>query len=382
MSASRRDTALADTPLEAAPAPDAEPLVSEGVGGWVRKHAFALIASLLVAAGCAWLLSAGALPVVPPPGAMAQVSWSLVALYALAFIVLHVTRCLRWGFLLAAAQRPRWGLTLALGLVGYGALVLLPFRLGEAARPALMHGRGNVPLGTSAGVVAAERIMDGLVLSSVLFAALLGADRVSPLPDHIGNLPIPASLIPTLAWGAVIVFGLLSLGMIGFYVCHQPLRRLIESTLGARAPVLARRAAQAVSSVAEGFRFLRDLSSLPSFAGLTAAYWMMNVCSIWMLVWAVGVPGPTLAQAAVILGVIGLGLVVPNAPGFFGTFQISAYSAMVLFYPLEVVTQPGAAFVFLVYVIQMLVTLGAAGVALLWLLAAPHRARPVGREAS
>ena len=62
---------------------------------------------------------------------------------------------------------------------------------------------------------------------------------------------------------------------------------------------------------------------------------------------------------------IGLGLVVPNAPGYFGTFQISAYSAMVLYYPLEVVTAAGAAFVFLLYVVQMSLTLVGAAVALL-----------------
>jgi hypothetical protein len=107
---------------------------------------------------------------------------------------------------------------------------------------------------------------------------------------------------------------------------------------------------------------------LPAFALLTAVYWGLSIVGLWLLVGAAGVPAPTLAQASVILGVIGLGLVIPNAPGFFGTFQISAYSAMVLFYPLEVVTSAGAVFVFLLYVIQMAGTLGTAGAALAWLL--------------
>jgi glycosyltransferase 2 family protein len=245
-----------------------------------------------------------------------------------------------------------------------------------------MHGRAKVPLGTSAGVVGAERIIDGLVLSSILFAALLGADLVSPLPDRIGELPIPASIIPTVAWGGVIVFASLSLGMVVFYLCQEPLRRLIQASLGRFAPNLARRASLAMASVADGFRFLRDLSTLPAFVTLTLGYWAANTAGIWLLAWASGLPSPTLEQACVILGVIGLGLVVPNAPGFFGTFQISAYSGMVLFYPIDVVTDAGAAFVFLLYVIQMGVTLSAAGAALFWLLAgaswrAPGRSRTV-----
>ena len=92
----------------------------------------------------------------------------------------------------------------------------------------------------------------------------------------------------------------------------------------------------------------------------------MNVFAFWLLLWGAGVPSPTLLQAGVVQGVMGLGMVVPNAPGYFGTFQISAYAALVLFYPLAVVTQAGAAFVFLLYVIQMLLTLGAGAVALFW----------------
>jgi hypothetical protein len=55
---------------------------------------------------------------------------------------------------------------------------------------------------------------------------------------------------------------------------------------------------------------------------------------------------------------------------------------MVLFSPLEVVTAAGAVFVFLLYVIQMTFTLGAAGAALAWLLteSSPRRTG-VGRRA-
>jgi uncharacterized protein (TIRG00374 family) len=349
---------------------------------WLRRHALALLASIVVAAGFVWLLKRGALPVVPPRAAFADVSWAGVLAYAAIFVGSHLTRCTRWRLLIAPSQRPKLGLTVALGLIGYGALVLLPFRLGEVARPALLHGKAKVPLGTSAGVVAAERIVDGLVLSSVLFASLLGAELMSPLPDRIGSLPVPASIIPSVAWGGVVLFGALSLGMIAFYLCRDPLQRLVNHSLGKLVPKLASRLTRAIGSVADGFRFLRDLSTLPAFLLLTATYWGLSIVGLWLFVGATGVPMPTLAQASVILGVIALGLVVPNAPGLFGTFQISAYSAMVLFYPLEVVTSAGAVFVFLLYVVQIAGTLGAAGAGLVWLLAenswrAPGRSRTV-----
>lgn len=340
--------------------------MARGLAPWLREHALALTGSLLFAGGFAWLLKAGALPIVPPAHAWEGVRLWVIPAYAAWFLGLHVLRCCRWTLLVAPAQRPPLRLTLAIGLVAYAAIVLLPFRLGEAARPALMRSQARIPLGTSAGVVGAERIIDGLVLSVILFVALLGAKVVSPLPDHIGELPVPASIISTVAWAGVLVFGALSLCMVGFYLWQQPLRRVIGLTIGRLAPRLGSKLSGLVGSIAEGFRFLRDLSSLPAFAALTGLYWMLNVTGLLLLLWGSGVPAPTFGEASVVLGVLGLGLVVPNAPGFFGTFQISAYSALVLFYSLPIVTGAGSAFVFLMYATQMILTVAAGALALGW----------------
>jgi hypothetical protein len=339
--------------------------VRVGTWAWLREHALSLAASVLVMGAFVWLLEAGALPVVPPADAWAPVKGWTIAGYVALFMILHLVRCTRWCLLIAKAQRPAPRLTLGIGLVSYAALVILPFRLGEAVRPALMHSRAKLPLGTSAGVVAAERIFDGLVLSSFLLVALLGARLVSPLPDHIGELPIPAAVIPGLAWAGVSVFGSLSLVMIAFYCFQAPFQRFLQAHVGRISPAMARRAADAAGSVADGFRFLLNRSSGPPFAALTAVYWCLSIGGLWLLLWGAGVPSPKLGEASVILGVMGLGLVVPNAPGFFGTFQISAYSAMVLFYPLSVVTRAGAEFLFLLYILQMGLTLVIGGFALL-----------------
>jgi uncharacterized membrane protein YbhN (UPF0104 family) len=321
--------------------------------GWLRDHGLTIGGSVLFVGGLIWLLEAGALPVVPHRDAWDAAQGWAVAAYLPLFLAVHVLRCARWTLLIPREERPRLGLTTAIGMVGYAALVLLPFRLGEAVRPGLLYSRGRVPLGTCAGVVGGERIVDGFVLSTFLLASLLGVEQLSPLPDRIGQLPIPAAVIPGLAWAGVIVFGSLSLGMVAFYLWQAPLVRLIELVIGRVSPRLAQRVATLAVSLAGGLRFLRDRSAAAWFGLLTLVYWVASAGSIWFLLWACGVQGVTPGQAMVILGVMGLGLVVPNAPGFFGTFQISAYSAMVLFYPLAEVTRAGSAFVFVLYVVQI-----------------------------
>jgi glycosyltransferase 2 family protein len=336
------------------------------VGRWLRAHAAVLVVSVLVMGGFLWLLKRGALPVVPPSEAWGALRpWTAVA-FLLVFCAVHLLRCSRWCLLVKAEYRPSLARTIAISFIGYGAQVLLPFRLGEAARPALIHSHTKLPLGTAAGVSAAERIVDGLVLSVVLVVSLLCSSRLSPLPDHIGALPIPAAVIPALAWGGVMGFGLLSLVMVGLYVYQAPVRRWLERHLGRVSPRLARWAERTTGSVVGGFAFLQERDTTTTFVLLTVLYWASSVAAFWLLLWGVGVPAPTLQEAGVVLGVLGLGMAVPNAPGYFGTFQISGYAALVLFYPLAVVTSAGAAFMFLLYVMQLGVTLLSAALALLW----------------
>ncbi len=340
--------------------------VPGGVGQWLRAHALVLAVSILVTGGFVWLLKRGALPVVPPRSAWENLNpWSMLGFTA-AFFAVHVIRCVRWRLLVQKEYQPSVGRTISISFVSYGAQVLLPFRLGEAVRPALIRSHTKLPLGTAAGVSAAERIVDGLVLSLILMVALLCSTRLSPLPDHIGALPIPAAVVPALAWSGVIGFGVLALTMVVVYLYQGPLRRWLERHLARVSPKLAQWAERTTGTVVGGFAFVRELDTTPRFVVLTLVYWAMNAVAFWLLLWGVGVPSPTLLQAGVVQGVMGLGLVVPNAPGYFGTFQISAYAALVLFYPLEVVTQAGAAFVFLLYVIQMLMTLASGAIALFW----------------
>jgi glycosyltransferase 2 family protein len=154
--------------------------------------------------------------------------------------------------------------------------------------------------------------------------------------------------------------------MVVVYVYQAPVQRWLARHLARVSPRLSEWAERTMVSVVGGFAFLRELDTTRRFAFLTLLYWAANVAAFWLLLWGARVPSPTLLEAGIVLGVLGLGMAVPNAPGYFGTFQISGYAALVLFFPIEVVMSAGAAFLFVLYVIQMGVTLVAAAVALWW----------------
>src|SRR5712672_3632850 len=82
---------------------------------------------------------------------------------------------------------------------------------------------------------------------------------------------------------------------------------------------------------------------------------------MWVLARGCGIQSITLLQAFVVMGVLGVGILVPAGPGLFGAFQASIYAALAMYFPEDVVLGPGAAFVFVVYALQFTWTLLAAG---------------------
>lgn len=332
----------------------------------MRRHAKAIVGSVVVVLGFGWLMHVGALPVVPGQGAFDLTRWWAVAAYVLLFCGVLVVRSIRWYWLLAALEHVPMRRVLTVSLIGLGAVVLLPFRLGEFVRPALIRNRGKISLLAATGTVGAERIIDGLMLSSILLLTMPLSGMPSPLPDRIGDLPVPASLIPKAAYSALAVFVAAFVAMGLFYWRRDFARRLTDKVVGLVSPRLAQRLADAVERVASGLGFLPRWRFSGPFLVLTALYWALNIAGVGLLMWAVGLEGTTYVRACVVTGVLALGVLAPNAPGFFGAFQLSLYAGLALFFAPAAVTAQGSAFVFLLYVIQvalvLLTALGAAAI--------------------
>jgi hypothetical protein len=72
---------------------------------------------------------------------------------------------------------------------------------------------------------------------------------------------------------------------------------------------------------------------LVPFLGETVLYFVNNIAGILILGIGTGLEGMTLAEAPVTMGCIGIGILVPAGPGFFGAFQLSTYMALAMFFP-------------------------------------------------
>ena len=321
------------------------------VGFW-RKHGLKLALSIVIAGAFAWILRRGGLPLIPPASAFANVKMSYVVAYVFLLATWHTVRATRWRHLLAPLGDIPLRRVLAVSWIGFGAILLMPLRAGEFVRPYMIRQKGKISMAAATGTVGAERIIDGLCLTILLFVCLQIAKPLDPLPDHIGKLNIPVAAVPGYAYLALIAF-LCAFALMALFYWRPVLgHKVVEKTVGIFSKNVAEKAGEFIARTADGLKFLPNLKHFGPFMLETAFYWFTNGLSMWVLARGCGIEDITLIQAFVVMGVLGVGILVPAGPGVFGAFQASIYAALAMYFHDDVVLGPGGAFVFLVYVIQ------------------------------
>ncbi len=271
--------------------------------------------------------------------------WTVVA-YSLTIIPVHLFRSLRWKYLL----RPI-GVSLSfrrlmvISTVAFMAVLALPFRLGEFARPYYVARDGQSRMSAVLGTVAVERIVDGLVIAVLLFTTYL----FSLLP---GGHPYPPMLAVS-AWIALLGF----LGLTIFLGCalrwtDATIRLALAVTFLRRiSPSTADKLADKLRALIQGFRALRNARDMLPFLLQTALYWGSNGIGMWILARMMGMPIP-IHGAFAAMAFTGVLISLPNAPGLVGQFHAGIVLALAAYLPDSILTSVGGAYAVTLHGIQ------------------------------
>ncbi len=276
--------------------------------------------------------------------ALAQVDLGIVGLYTLVFMAVHLSRIVRWGLLLRPLGRVGFGRLFAVGSVGFMALMLLPLRLGEFARPILIAERGKIRISEALATIVAERVVDALAMAGLLVGILFFIDDEARVP---GDLRF---------WSWVVLAGflaLLSFLLLAYWRQETTVawfKRLVEP-LSAR---LANRLASIMHSFIGGLRALPDLKLAAAFLGLTVVYWGLNAAGMLLLFGAFeGLDSLGWFQAFTVLSVLCVGLMIPAGPGMIGNFHYFIKLGLSLFVAESLLGSSGVAYAILVHAIQL-----------------------------
>jgi hypothetical protein len=297
--------------------------------------------------------------------------WWCIPAYLACIIAFSWFRAVRWRYLLRSfAEVPRAQLV-SVSWIGFAAILLMPFRIGEFVRPYMLRtppriderGRsvGGITMSAATGTIVAERIVDGLYLSIVLAIALITVPTIHPLPEKVVSIPISVQQVRGFGFTMLGVFIVGFLVICVYYAARDFARRATLAVFGLVSRSLGERLASMAENLADGLRFLgRPRDALP-FLWDTTLYWLFNALSMWVLAYGCGVvhadgTGPTFGEACAIMGMLGVAILIPGPPGLLGPFQAGIYAGMTMYYPADVVIGQGAAYVFLLYVLQFVWT--------------------------
>jgi glycosyltransferase 2 family protein len=311
------------------------------------------------------MMRAGGLPLAPPLEQLRSVSALGFGWFVVGMVLHMILRFARCYFLLVPIAPIPLRRVMTINAIALALLTYLPLRIGEVARPAMLRDKGHLSAWAVTGTVGAERVIDGLLFSIMLLLGLAIATPQSPLPDHIGSLPVPASLIPAAARLTGVVFFVAFFIMTGFYFFRETARRITERVIGVVSQDFAAKVANAVSALSDGLRFLTNPRFALPFLLISILSTASEIWGVQMLAHAVGLPDVNFTQATVLIGVLAIGFVMPNAPGFFGTVQLALYAGLAIYLAPDHVAREGGVFVFLFYVTYVAIVVAQAGLALL-----------------
>ncbi|MEY4578910.1 MAG: hypothetical protein RL701_3613 [Pseudomonadota bacterium] len=339
------------------------------------------LVSLIITAGLVWLMGLSGIELIPKRENFATLELSSLVGFVALWLSCTFVRLYRWQHLLRSID-PKVPMlrTLGVSLVGFGAL-FAPMRMGEVARPLLISREKRITLIQGLGTVVAERIVDGVVLTTMLE---LGLWLTHPGFEPSASLAATNALVsggmkrvPEVAAFFFALFICAFSAMLVFFFWRDFAQRTVKSLLGIVSPKLANFVTEQLLRLSESLSFLRSPKYALAFARDTLAYWFLSVASTMVLLHAAGAQ-LTFMQSAVAVGVLGLSTALPGPPGFFGTYQIGGLCGVALFFP-ELVPTAATVFVFVSYATQVFSAVAALALGM-WILAVTRPPEAVGLQ--
>jgi len=258
-----------------------------------------------------------------------------------------VFRVLRWRALLEPIRpgipfRPMFVAV----ILGYMTSWIIPGRLGELVRPALLAGRCRLPLGPCLGSVLADRLLDGMAVL-VLFGVGLWVTPIS------GESVVHAGWI---RGAALLLVGLISVPFF-ILVLASGARERIEALCAGRTGWRAW-LGRTVLALSQGVEALKRPRLIVRVTLYTAVCWLMIAGATWVGVRACGA-AVSFGAILIMMPLLVLGIAIPTPGGAGGYHAAMKFGLTRLFLVSEPVAV-GAGFLMHAVVVIPVVLLGSA----------------------
>jgi uncharacterized protein (TIRG00374 family) len=241
--------------------------------------------------------------------AMQQVNYFWWMSSALIYLVGFFPRGVRWRLMLSAVKKVSFFDSTRIVVLGYAANNLLPFRLGEVVRAYVMGNKNNISRITCIGSIGAERVIDGIVIVSLLGISMISLTVSGDQAEVLKKI--------FLTCGAVFLSAICLLVLV--LINAEKILKRGENIFGNTGVAILEKLIHSLS-------FFRTRKILINILILSIFIWLIEGAMFVLILWDMGFKNP-LTTGYFCLGIINLGILLPSAPGYVGVYQAAAVFA-------------------------------------------------------
>ena len=256
----------------------------------------------------------------------------------------YVLRVVRWQVILKPVKKIGFWHAFHPLVIGFMVNCVLPGRVGEIARPAILYKRDQVEFSKVLATVAVERIFD-LVALLLSFIYILATIEINPNLDiTFGEYHLTTATLNTI-WRTTLQVSFVLVGMI--LLVSIPKSRGVISTIIMRSPDvlifagshlkeklrkgICRKIIHVLNNIAHGFEVLKSPKDIIVCLLHSFLIWGLVVLSLYVL--AFGFPGIKISflEAYAVEIIICFFIMLPSVPGFWGLWEAGGVFALMIF---------------------------------------------------
>ena len=226
-----------------------------------------------------------------------------------------VVRAWRWRILLEPIKNTGFLSRLSTIFVGFGANSIFPARLGEFIRANYLGHSERISGSSAFGTLVVERLFDGFTLLLILLIGLLGTTFAGEWRTISGGLRTTGFFLFFL----YVIFILL---LVGFKYKTNRFIILLDKLLFFVPRHLRPKITDVIRNFSVGIVLVKNPFKWSQIIFYSLLIWFVNLYQVEMIEKALGLKLPFIA-AFLIMAMASLGVMIPSAPGYIGTFHLS-----------------------------------------------------------
>jgi uncharacterized protein (TIRG00374 family) len=230
--------------------------------------------------------------------------------------LMQYLRSYRWGVILKPIEKIDQLSLFSVTCVGYLAIVTIPARIGELARPYLITHKSNVTMTSALGSVFLERAFDVLTILIMFFIVAF----LTPMPPWLMNSSIVFFVI------ILVMIALAALLLIN----KDTFLKIVRPVISKLPEKYCHKTEDMIDHFINGFKMVSSLRLILYVAFLSLLIWVVGALAIYVLFSAFDFQLSLLAAFGVMVIII-VGISIPTAPGFVGNFHFFCILGLGLF---------------------------------------------------